>query len=254
MYIQKHNLMASTSETGHAKNIANFQDLISFCEGYGATYNPTKESLKIPQLQALYQEAQNKLNEAKTQKSAFNNATNERRNAFSNLKPLSTKIVNAFAVSGADALAVSNAKSVNKKLQGSTSKKEAEPTAKTETTEVAKTISTSQQSYDRLIDHFANMIQVLEQNTVYAPNEEDLKVETLQTKLTELKNKNTNLINAYTSYSNAMIDRNQTLYNPLTGLTQTAKEVKQYIKSIFGATSPQYKQVSGLEFKVVKND
>ena len=32
------------------------------------------------------------------------------------------------------------------------------------------------------------------------------------------------------------------------------KEVKQYIKSIFGATSPQYKQVSGLEFKVVKND
>ena len=44
--------MSSTSETGHAKNIANFQDLISFCQGYGATYNPTKESLKIPQLQA----------------------------------------------------------------------------------------------------------------------------------------------------------------------------------------------------------
>ena len=37
--------MASTSETGHAKNIANFQDLISFCQGYGVTYNPTKESL-----------------------------------------------------------------------------------------------------------------------------------------------------------------------------------------------------------------
>ena len=46
--------MASTSETGHAKNIANFQDLISFCEGYGSTYNPTKEGLKIPQLQALH--------------------------------------------------------------------------------------------------------------------------------------------------------------------------------------------------------
>ena len=57
--------MASTSETGHAKNIANFQDLISFCEGYGATYNPTKESLKIPQLQALYQLAQDKLNATK---------------------------------------------------------------------------------------------------------------------------------------------------------------------------------------------
>lgn len=246
--------MASTSETGHAKNIANFQDLISFCEGYGAAYNPTKESLKIPQLQALYQEAQNKLNEAKTQKSAFDNATNERRKAFSNLKPLSTKIINAFAVSGADALAVSNAKSVNKKLQGTSSKKSITTTDNLPPSGELKGASTSQQSYDRLIDHFANMIQVLEQNTVYAPNEEDLKVEKLQTKLTELKSKNTNLINAYTSYSNAMIGRNQTLYNPLTGLTQTAKEVKQYVKSIFGAISPQYKQVSGLEFKVVKND
>ena len=88
--------MASTSETGHAKNIANFQDLISFCQGYGATYNPTKESLKIPQLQALYQLAQDKLNATKTQKTNFDNATNERRNSFANLKPLATKIINAF--------------------------------------------------------------------------------------------------------------------------------------------------------------
>lgn len=36
--------MASTSEVGHAKNVANFQDLIAFVDGYGATYNPTKNS------------------------------------------------------------------------------------------------------------------------------------------------------------------------------------------------------------------
>ena len=27
--------MASKSETGHSKNVANFEDLISFCTGYG---------------------------------------------------------------------------------------------------------------------------------------------------------------------------------------------------------------------------
>ncbi len=31
--------MASTTETGHAKNVANFEDLISFCQGYGTTVN-----------------------------------------------------------------------------------------------------------------------------------------------------------------------------------------------------------------------
>ena len=246
--------MASTSETGHAKNIANFQDLISFCEGYGVTYNPTKESLKIPQLKTLYQSALDKLNASKTQKTNFDNATNERRNAFKDLKPLSTKVVNAFAVSGADALAQNNLKSVNKKLQGSTSKNEEKTVAKDGNTTAPKTISTSQQSYDRLIDHFANIITVLEQNEIYAPNENNLKVDSLKDKLSELQAKNKDLINSYTSYSNSMIERNQTLYDPIIGLIQTSKEVKQYIKSIFGATSPQYKQVSSLEFKVRKGE
>ena len=45
--------MASTSETGHAKNTANFQDLIEFVAGYGATFNPSKNSLKLRQLITL---------------------------------------------------------------------------------------------------------------------------------------------------------------------------------------------------------
>ena len=178
--------MASTSETGHAKNIANFQDLISFCQGYGASYNPTKESLKIPQLQALYQLAQDKLNATKTQKTAFDTATNERRNTFANLKPLATKIINAFAVSGADTLAIADAKTVNKKLQGTSSKKTTTEETTPENAPTTNSISTSQQSYDRLIDHFANLIQVVEQNSNYTPNETELQVATLQTKLSEL--------------------------------------------------------------------
>ena len=53
--------MASVSETGHAKNVANLQDLISFVTGYGATYNPTKNALKLPQLTALATASQTSL-------------------------------------------------------------------------------------------------------------------------------------------------------------------------------------------------
>lgn len=42
--------MASTSETGNAKNVANFEDLISFCTGYGTAYNPNKASIKLSAL------------------------------------------------------------------------------------------------------------------------------------------------------------------------------------------------------------
>jgi len=39
--------MASTSETGHAKNAAFFDELISFAVAIGATYNPTKATLRV---------------------------------------------------------------------------------------------------------------------------------------------------------------------------------------------------------------
>lgn len=249
--------MPSTSETGHAKNVANFEDLISFCNGYGATYNPSKAALTIAELTTLQTNAKASLQQSKTTKTSFDNATNARQLAFKDLKPLATKVVNALAVSGATALAVADAKTINRKIQGAkanggtkTSTTPADPNAPTPTD---KTISTSQQSYDSMIDHFTKMIETVSQDANYKPNETELKVATLQTKLDSLKSSNTDLVNGFTNWSNARINRNTTLYNPLTGLVQTALEVKKYVKSVFGATSPQFKQVSGLEFTNVKD-
>jgi len=103
-----------------------------------------------------------------------------------------------------------------------------------------------------MVEHFSSIIEILIQNPAYNPNENDLKVTSLQDKLSDMQTKNSELIDAYTQYSNAMLERNQTLYNPLSGLVQTSKEIKQYVKSIFGASSPQFKQINGIEFKVIK--
>lgn len=238
----------STSETGHAKNIANFQDLISFCKGYGTLYNPVKEELKISSMEALYQNAFQKLTEAQNKKTTFDSATNQRVNAFKDLNPLVTKIINALAVSETNPLMLNNAKSYNKKLQGRVKAKEEVLVSEENTDTVTKTISTSQQSYDSKINSFSNLLQVLQQSTAYDPNEEQLKLISLQSKLSELQGKNIVHTNAYTDYSNARIARNEVLYHPTTGLYQIVKEVKLYVKSLFGATSQQYKQVSGIKF------
>nr|WP_315222599.1 hypothetical protein [uncultured Flavobacterium sp.] len=240
--------MASRSETGHIKNAANFKEIISFCKGYGAIYNPAKGNLKIVELQLLYQNSIDKLNEVTIAKTAFDYATNERRNLFENLKPLFTKIINAFAVSGADPLAISDAKAINKKLQGIRAKAPQTSDTQSATGTTVTQISTSQLSYDRQIDHLENLIEVLVQNKMYNPNENELKVTSLQAKLAEFKAKNNQLINSYTKYSNAMLRRDQTMYDPQNGIKQMAKEVKLYVKSLFGATSPQFKQISRLGF------
>lgn len=50
--------MSKTYETGHAKNLANFNTLISFCEGYGSAYNPVNATLQLTGLQSLTASAQ----------------------------------------------------------------------------------------------------------------------------------------------------------------------------------------------------
>ena len=90
--------MPSISETGHIKNVANFEDLISLCNGYGATYNPSKDALTIAKLKDLQTNAKASLQQAKTNKTSFDNSTNARQLAFKGLKPLATKVVNALAV------------------------------------------------------------------------------------------------------------------------------------------------------------
>ena len=243
--------MASKSEVGHAKNVANFQDLIEFVTGYGATYNPSKNALKLPQLIALKASADATLADVITKNTNYNNKVNERITAFSGLKSLSTRLVNALQTTDATTETIGNAKTFNRKMQGKKASSSQTPTDPN--TPAPTTISTSQQSYDQLIQHLAGLTSVLEAETSYTPNETDLQVATLQTKIVDLTAKNTAVATAYASISNSRIARNETLYSSSTGLVETANEVKKYIKSVFGASSPQFAQVKGIQFKIIKN-
>ena len=238
--------MASTSEVGHAKNVANFQDLIEFVIGYGATYNPSKNSLKLPQLIALKDNAQSKLNDVIAKNTIYNNKVNERMVAFGNLKSFSTRLVNALQTTDATNETINNAKTFNRKMQGkkaSTTQTPTDPNAP-----APATISTSQQSYDQLIQHLAGLKSVLETEPSYTPNEVELQIATIDSKIADLSAKNTAVATAYTNISNSRILRNETLYTSENGIYETASEVKKYIKSVFGASSPQYNQVSGIKF------
>ena len=234
--------MSSNSEKGHAKNVANFETEISFCTAYGTAYNPSKESLKLEALNSLLFQSRTSLSEVINAKNLLDLAINERQIAFSTLKPTSTRIMNALGATDASKQTIDDAKSINNKIQGK--RVSAKPTEGEE----KKTISTSQQSYDSLVDNFSKLIDLIASEPSYTPNETELQVRTLATYVRQLHTANTNVINANTVYSNTMISRDNTMYSNDTGLVDIALNVKKYVKSVFGATSPQYKQVSKLEF------
>ncbi len=245
--------MKTVFETGHSKNVANFEEEISICTGFGPAYAPSKASIKIPAMTTLHTAGKNILQSVKVAKTAYDTATNAREIGFAFLKKLSTRIINALEATDASQQLIDDALTVNRKIQGGRAKKIIEEPASDNTTEGStepehKNISVSQQSFDNLIDHFAKLIQVISSEPLYVPNEIDLKVTALNLQLTSLKAFNTAVINAHTAYTNAIISRNSILYQPASGLVDTAYEVKKYVKSVFGAVSPQFKQISKIKF------
>ena len=250
--------MASTSETGHHKNVSSFESLVSSAQGFGTNYNPSKNSLKLPALQTQLASVKANITSVTSTSVAFNNAVNARQIAFKGIEKLSTRLVNALDVSSASDALVKDAKTVNAKVQGSKLTKADSGKAlkpidpNTPVTDTVKTISSAQLSYTSLIEHFSKEITILTTEPTYVPNENELKLVTLNAQLTNLKNVNTAVINAYTTVSNSRIARNQSLYNTTNGLVTVAKEVKMYVKSVYGASSPQFKQISGIPFKVIK--
>lgn len=102
--------------------------------------------------------------------------------------------------------------------------------------------------YDERVDNFEKLIALLQTIPEYNPNEEELKIETLQALLSDLKAKNSEVIKTYLVLETARGLRNDVLYKPISGLIDISSDVKSYIKSVFGATSTQYKLVSKLRF------
>jgi hypothetical protein len=246
--------MAKVNETGHAINVAHLQDLITICTSYGTQYNPGKASIGLAALNTLHTNARTALQNVSNNVATYNNAINARRQVFDGLKPLATRIINYLQVTDATDETIQDAKGFNRKIQGARANKvpTVAPDPNNPTVPNSKTVSTSQQSYNQQVEHLNNLISLLTAEPSYTPNEVELQVATLTTLVDTMRTANLNISTAYANITAARIARNEILYNPNTGLHTISLEVKKYIKAIFGATSPQYKQVSGILFTEVR--
>lgn len=240
----------SVSETGHAKNAANFQKLILQCINFGSAYNPSKPALQITSLETLLTAAQAEIANTTPAKNAFISATSHRQETFAPLKQLCTRIFNFLSATEPSKHIIADARTINNKLQGRRSKPipKITPGEEGETTQ-PKHISVSRQSYDMLIANFAEFISFLSQTPSYTPNETDLQITSLNNYLENLKASNNSLITAEVQYNSARSLRDKVLYADLSGLVDIALSVKKYIKAIFGSKSKEYKQIANIAFQ-----
>ncbi|MBI1228291.1 MAG: hypothetical protein GC192_23860 [Bacteroidetes bacterium] len=238
--------MASNSETGHARNVANFQTLINHCTSLGAIFQPFNDALKLTALEPQLVACKAANSAVKDPLIAYNDQVSLRTNQYAGLDKLTTRLLNMFFTTKALKQEKDFAKTIADKIRGKKNKPPKE--------EGQDSYSTSQQSFVMLADNFETLVGILAAEPTYTPAETDLQVTALQTMLANMNTLNNDADLAYRLLKGVRTTRNTALYAEGTGLVDTALDVKKYLKGAFGTKSPNYKAISGLKFVRIADD
>lgn len=241
--------MSSKTETGHAKNVANFAEILSRIATMGTAYAPSNPAYALSALQTQHTEAKNALDQMIDRNTAFNNAVNKRMDQFGDLRALGSRIVSAVRACNPGEEIIKDALAINRKLNGRRATELAPVPADAQ---APKSISVSQQSYDSLIQHFKSLISLVTTITNYTPNEPELNPTGLAAKLSLLESSNEATTSAFSNLLQARKLRFEVLYKKDSGLIDTGKGVKNYIHSAFGKFSAEYRSVSGIRLRNIR--
>jgi hypothetical protein len=254
--------MASFSETGHAKNIALFKALLIICKGLGTRYKPAPKRL---QLETITPQAE----EAETLQAALNKtiaprttAVAQKDKAFEGLSKRITRSLSAFKSCKPLPGELQSAQTIAKTIKGENGKKKKGDKTKSEATEpkaeeanqAGKERSNSRMSEDTRVENLNRLIETFSSSGVYATNEEDITLAALTQYAATLKQLTEAVTVAEQPESDARKLRDEALYKEKTGIVDVGQDIKDYIKSAFGASSPEYKAVTRIQFKRPKKD
>lgn len=235
--------MASTSEKGHAKNIANAALLINYATQLGATYNPSNGKIKVTNLQAVHDLSKAKHLEALDLVPPYTLAVNNREDLFA---PLNKKVAAMHKVlkASADVLPnlIADYQTISRRITGAR-KKTINPN-----NEDATQYSTSKQSFDQRTNNFTQLINLLKNVPTYNPNEVDYQITTLESLRDSMLAATNAVNNTYVPLTNARAIRNDAMYLGNDHLINIFSTAKTYIQTIVPKNSTVYKAVVKLKF------
>ena len=242
----------STTETGNAINLANFLLIIQTVSKLKDKYKPSNPDLEIKALEINYKAAKNDLDNCTKAETDFDKTTTSRSGLFKQMKKLSGRAHRGFKATKVPQAAKDQAQTIMNKLHGNVSKPKKKEIL-LEGEEGQKSISNSQQSYSQLIEHFKKLRGLLTSYEAYKPNEADLTPVALLNFENDLYNENRQVGDAITNWKSLRRSRSKTFYATETGIVDTAFQVKDYVASVFGIASPEYKEVNKIKFRNIKD-
>lgn len=239
--------MPSTSEVGHAKNIANLNLLNTNILAVGASYNPTNPKISLSNLQNIYTTALSQQQNVNNLVAPYSVAVDEREIIFKPLNRELTKLRKAYkANEGVTQVQLEDFMTIIRKLKGV---RKTASTPSTNPDDEQANHSTSQMSYDQRTNNMDLLISLLQNTANYNPNENEYKILTYQNKKGQMLIKTQAVADTFVPLNNARSLRNNTLYNSDDNLVDLANRAKDYLFTILDGSSAQYKAIANIKFK-----
>ncbi|MEK7257131.1 MAG: hypothetical protein AAB316_20415 [Bacteroidota bacterium] len=257
--------MAKTnSDSGAARNNGNLQVLITELQGLGERYVPGDASFSVPALEAVLANTTAAATNLANVLAKYRPAIDAKEEVFARGNKLLSRIIGALKTGRASAGTLETAKSFVNKYRGSVKKAKQEDSvepsgAAGEATangngEPKPERSNRQTSYDFLIQHFEGLYQTVANEPKFKPSPADLTLAALGDLLSQMREAVKSSGQAKSSLSNAR-QSHWTLHDhPETGLVSLAQLAKTQLLTDFGSRSVEYKRVSGLKFKLLRQE
>ena len=241
--------MASTSEKGHAKNIANANLLNTYIVQLSAIYNPSNPKLLLTNLQNIYTTSFSHQESVNTLVAPYSIAVDNRENVFAPQSKKITKLRKAYKTTEGVTLAqLEDFMTIARKLKGIRKVNNA-PT--TDATVEQTQHSTSQMSYDQRTNNYDLLISQLQNTPNYNPNEAEYQIATLQAEKAQMLQATQGVANTFVPLNNARSIRNNSMYLSEDNLVDTFNKAKDYLFTILDSNSVQYKAIAKIKFKKV---
>lgn len=236
--------MASNSETGHAVNISNFKLMIDKCAGFGAACNPSNPDITVASMTAKWTAADTAHATMTAALQGSKGPVNAREELYKPTGKLVTRVLNIANSTKASKQLKKDAKGLADRFRGFGVKVKYLPDGTPDPSHV----STSHQSYVQKADTFKQLVDLLEGEPLYAPNEAMFTIATLRALSTQMKTANDNIGTILAPVDNARIARDRALYDEEDGVLVRAAACKDYVQGASGFTSAEAKLVTKIRF------
>jgi hypothetical protein len=244
--------MAKVTDSTYEGLVGAFELLLTYLVYLGAGYNPAPAHLKLVALQARLATLKSLLNDVSLAKAANDAAIATRAAWFDQLADLVTRVYNMLKVLSPKSPVMNAVKSLMNKLRG----RRAAPAPTNPDGTPGNSNSSSQTRFVNKVDQVSDLINTLGQDPKYAPaappvgsTEPNLTLAGLGAFRDEMSARNAAVNGTEAPLTKARADRDKALFDPEDGLLAVVKQIKAYVKAMFGAKSAEFLQINGIRFK-----